>query len=313
MNATDALPPPIPKPRAWVTATRAQFSIVAVVPFAVGAWIAASQGRLVSPAAVAAGITAVFLMCVGCHLFGEAHDQAEDLLTLKHGRNQFSGGTLLVVNGTLSSSQVKRAAYGSFAVALLLGIYVTVVHSAPWLFGLGLFGAFAAGFYSVPPIRLAKRGFGELFIGVCYGWLTVATGYACASGAMPPFHPIVTLPVALAVFNLIVINEFPDYEGDLETGKRNLMVRIGKPAGAAVFAVSNLLIAVSLLALWSHFRPGSWGYLAAVLAPCLLAVWLAVEVGLRRAWTDRKRLPVMSGSTIILNLAAAVCLGALVS
>lgn len=313
MNASDALAPAVPKPRAWLTAMRVPFTSVAVVPFGVGAWVAHSHGRMVSPAAVVAGITAVFLLCVGCYLLGEAHDQQEDLLTVKHGRNQFSGGTLLVANGTLQESHVKSAAWGTFAVALVLGIYIVVVHRTPWLFGLGLFGAFAAGFYSVPPIRLVKRGFGELFIGVCYGWLTIATGYACASGQMPPFSPLATLPVALAVFNIILINEFPDYEADSATDKRNLMVRIGRPAGSAVYAGANVLVAASLIATWSHYRPGSWTYLAVIALPCLLALWLAVEIGIRRTWQDRKRLPVMAASTIVLNLVSAVCVGVLVS
>ncbi|HQP34681.1 MAG TPA: prenyltransferase [Polyangiaceae bacterium] len=312
MNASDTIGQPVPKPRAWAAAMRLPFTSVAVVPFGVGAWLAHAHGRMTSASATVAGLLAVFLMTIGCYLLGEAHDQVEDVATLKYGRNKFSGGSLMVSNGSLQERQVRLAALGSFVVALLLGLYVVVVHSAPWLLGLGVFGGIAAAFYSMPPVRLVKRGFGELFIGVCYGWLTIVTGYASASGGMPTFGHYVTLPVALTVFNIILINEFPDYEADREAGKRNLLVRIGKRAGAVVYALAMVATAAVFVVIWHAHRGGSLGHGIVAAAPGAWALWLAFEVGVLRAYEDRGRLESVAARTIVLNLASAICVGVLV-
>ncbi|MBI5531885.1 MAG: prenyltransferase [Deltaproteobacteria bacterium] len=311
MLSSSAAAPCVPKPVAWLTALRLPFTSVAVVPFVVGAWLAHAHGRLVSMAAALAGTVAVLLICVGCHLFGEAHDQAEDLLTLEHGRNKFSGGTLMVATGVLPALHVRLVAAAFFGVALLLGLYVCWVHSALWLLGLGAFGGATAAVYTVPPVRLVKRGVGELFIGLCYGWLTLVTGYASASGTMPDFPHLAALPIALTVFNIIVINEFPDYEADRDTGKRNLMVRVGKRAGAIIYAIAMVSTVASLVWLCALRGPGSWVRIVAVLLPSCLGLWLAFQVAVRRAWTDRTRLEPAAGATIVLNLVCAVSVGVL--
>jgi 1,4-dihydroxy-2-naphthoate polyprenyltransferase len=311
MNSTQALAPAVPAPRAWLTALRLPFTSVAVVPFLVGAWLAHAHGRLVSMAAVLAGTAAVLLICIGCYLFGEAHDQAEDLLTLEHGRNKFSGGTLMVATGVLSARNVRAVAASAFAVALLLGLYICWVHAAAWLLALGFCGGLCAAFYSVPPVRLVKRGVGELFIGVCYGWLTVVTGFASASGTMPDFSHLAVLPISLTVFAIILINEFPDYEADRETGKRTLLVRVGKPVGAIIYGASMLMTAAALLFLWLAHNDRSWAHLLALVLPCGLSLWLAFRVALGRVWNDRVRLEPVAGATILLNLACAVSVGVL--
>ena len=37
-----------------------------------------------------------------------------------------------------------------------------------------------------------------------------------------------SIPIGLLTTNILIINEFPDYEGDLKTGKNHLVVTFGK-------------------------------------------------------------------------------------
>lgn len=298
----------------WLAAMRLPFTSVAVVPFVVGVSLAYTHGELVSPLAATFGAIAVFLICIGCYLSGEIFDQREDLETLKHGRNPFSGGSLLVAQGVIPERQVRNTAVLSFVVAALLGLLILLIHQNLLLVALGSLGLLAAATYSTEPIRLVKRGFGELFIGFCYGWLPLVTGYATASGHLPPFWTSVffSLPVALAIFNVILINEFPDYKADHDTGKRNLLVRVGREAGGVIYSLASILAGSSLLFVWWALSSRTPILLAAALPVTLLAFYLSVEVGILRGWREPKRLERICALTIILNLSSAIIIGVLV-
>jgi 1,4-dihydroxy-2-naphthoate polyprenyltransferase len=298
--------------RQWAAAARLPFTSVAVVPFVVGAYLAQAHGELVSPLAAVLGTLAVFLICLGCYFSGEVFDQREDLETLKHGRNPFSGGSLMVAQGILPVRQVRLAAGLALVLAGVCGAVILAIHGNLVLIGLGCFGMLAAATYSTEPVRLVRRGIGELFIGLCYGWLPLATGYACAAGHLPPLGPSVlaSLPVCFAVFNIIFLNEFPDYEADRSTGKRNLLVRAGRPAGAVIYAAAALAVAIGLLAAWWSFRRASLGHLALTLPGAGLAIGLAAAVA-RGAWREPRRLERLCALTIVLDLASALIVGAL--
>jgi len=297
---------------AWLTAMRLPFTTVAVVPFGIGVYLAYVNGHTISVSASLSGFLAVFFLCVACYLIGEVTDQAEDSRTVAVGRTPFSGGTLAVVGGHLEAGKVMKAAWLSFAAAGLLGLYIFSIRPEPWLIGLGVFGALSAVLYSLPPVRLVKRGVGEVLIGVCYGWLPLVTGYGCATGAMPPQSYLFCLPVVLSIFNVILLNEFPDYDPDRSTGKRNLLVRLGRERGAQIYAVASLLTAITLVILWYYYRPLSAVHLALVLLGALLALVLAQQVLCARRWSSNLTIERVCGLTILLNHIASLTVGGLV-
>jgi len=297
----------------WLESMRLPFTSVALVPFAVGAYWAFHRGLMRSWLIAALGLAAVFLLCIGCYLLGEVYDQAEDLQTLRYGRSPFTGGALWVAQGILPARSVARLAWISFALAAVLGLIISRFHASLLLFGLGAFGALTAAFYSFPPVRLVKRGVGEFFIGVCYGWLTLVTGYVCAAGSLPPLSYAFCLPIALTVFNIILINEFPDFEADRDARKLNLMQRVGQVWVARIYAAAALLSALALLGLW-HFSPAaSWRHLLILLPAMFLALWLAFQVLVRARWRDRQALKTACALSILLNHICSLSIGALLT
>ena len=88
---------------------------------------------------------------------------------------------------------------------------------------------------------MVKRGVGEIFIGFCYGWLPVASAYYIQTATIAPIIHWMWLPIGLSIFNVILLNEFPDYEADKAAGKKNLLYRIGKQKGMFVYVIFNLL------------------------------------------------------------------------
>lgn len=290
---------------------RLPFTSVALAPFGTGIWLAHVHGTLTSPLAAWAGFAAVLFICVGCYLTGEIFDRQEDLLTETYGRSKFAGGTLMVAHGQLSVRAVGVVVAVCIVGALGLGLLVVLEQRAVWLLGLGAFGAISALLYSVPPVRLVKRGVGEIFIGVCYGWLTLVTGYASASGSIPPYSLLLSLPMALTVFNVILINEYPDFLPDAEAGKRTLLQRVGRIAGAWLYATASLGSAVFLIAIWITFRRSRPDLLLAAAPAVMLSAGLAVAVAPLGRWRNPAILERICGLTIVLNLVCSMTVGVL--
>jgi 1,4-dihydroxy-2-naphthoate octaprenyltransferase len=117
-----------------------------------------------------------------------------------------------------------------------------------------------AFFYHAPPFRLSYRGFGEMAVAVSYGPLVTAGTYLVQCGTIPTGTALLSLPLGVLIAAFLWINEFPDYTADALSGKRTLVVRLGRARAAAGFAWLGVAAAAIL------------GLLPAAGLP--LAVWL---------------------------------------
>lgn len=297
----------------WATVMRLPFTTVALMPFAAGIFIGYKTADSINWTASILGLIAVLFICITCYLIGEICDKEEDLLTLKYMRTKFSGGTLMVADGAVSPRSAGLLAVILFCVAAICGIYICYVHSSWVLLGMGVFGGLAAVMYSLPPVRIVKRGLGELFIAICYGWLTLVTGFATATGKLPPYSYIFALPLALSIFNVILFNEFPDYEADMAVGKKNIVVRSSREFASKVYGIAAFLIAVTTLLIWHFFHSWDPVYLLVALPVVILSLSLAVRVGPLAKWKEERNVETLCGQGILLNLLVAITLGILVS
>jgi len=179
---------------------------------------------------------------------GETYDIREDSTAWSEGGNPFSGGSGIVVKGKIAPQQVKRASLAALFAAILLGIFLQFgLKTGPWTLPLGLTGCLAGYYYSTPPLRWVKRGFGELIIGFCFGWLPVATAFYLQTGSLHPLIFWLSGPIGCTIFNVILLNEFPDYNGDRQAGKKNLPVRLGLDLAAQIYGVVVALAWASLM------------------------------------------------------------------
>ena len=60
---------------------------------------------------------------------------------------------------------------------------------------------------------------------------------------------LLSVPIGLLTTNILLINEFPDYEGDLKTGKNHLVVTFGKKNSRYIYLLN--LIIISLITFYS--------------------------------------------------------------
>jgi len=160
------------------------------------------------------------------------------------------GPPRLVGWGLAPARHVKIAAFASFGVAGLAGLYLAAV-TTWWLIPVGVV-CFAAGwFYTGGPKPYGYAGLGEVFVFVFFGLVaTVGSayvqtgrlgGFALPSAERATFvlelprtvtgYPIVLWGSAIAIgmlaTALLVINNLRDIPSDTISGKRTLAVKLG--------------------------------------------------------------------------------------
>ena len=290
--------------KGWIQLSRLPFHLVGVFPFVLGTVLAWHTYQVFNWPVFIWSTIAVVLIMLSAYYGGEYHDLKGDRLSAKMERNAFSGGSQALVKNLLPYKQAKIASYIAIALAGVIGLILQFYYkTGPWTIPLGLIGMIAGFFYSTPPLRWVKRGIGELLIGFCYGWLPVATAFYLQAGTIDNIVHWISIPIACTIFNVILINEFPDYPADLIEEKRNLVVRVGKNTAGFLY------IAVTVIA-WIAFGFAVSQGLPAVTFVFYLPVFLigliAVVLMSKKNYLDRKRLELICGLTIVVNLGSSL-------
>lgn len=166
-----------------------------------------------------------------------------------------SGGSRMIQKGALTAHGVLALAVALLAGAAACGLFLFAsVGTAvlPW----AVAGLVLGVGYTVPPLKLVHRGFGEAVIFLAFGPVLAGGAYVAAhGGAWPPAgvwaaSSVLGLWVALILF----ANEFPDRAGDASVGKRTWVVRLGPVRAARVYrsmvVASFVLLTLSVALDW---------------------------------------------------------------
>ncbi len=298
----------------WFRLSRPLFHSVGILPFILGLTLSWRLGNPINWPVFLLGLLAVILVMLSTYYAGEAYDIREDTTTWSEGGNPFSGGSGIVVKGRIPPRQVRRASLSAVLAAILLGIFLQFgLKTGPWTLPLGLTGCLAGYYYSTPPLRWVKRGFGELIIGFCFGWLPVATAFYLQTSSLHSLIFWLSVPIGCTIFNVILLNEFPDYNGDRRAGKKNLVVRLGLDLAAQIYGVVVALAWASLMLGLFFGVPICFAILATPLYLVDGKIYLELRRGAYRDSSDLKRLcgfnlAINLGTTVLMILGVIICL-----
>jgi 1,4-dihydroxy-2-naphthoate octaprenyltransferase len=290
----------IKKLSAWLALSRPPFHSVGVLPFILGGVLAWRQGGSFRWDVCGWGMVGVVLVMLATYYAGEYWDYAEDSLSARRGPSRFAGGSRVLQRGLLPRHAALWASLASLILALAVGAVLQLgYHTGPWTLPLGIMGLLGGFFYSTRPVRWVSRGWGELWIAFCYGWLPVAAGYYLQAGRIVPLIHWLAVPIGLTIFNVILLNEFPDYEADLEAGKANLAVRLGREQASRIYALASLGSWVAMLLSLRHGVPTRvlWFYL-----PILSLSLILVVCVVRGRWRHRPTLEKLCAANLVVNL-----------
>lgn len=223
------------------------------------------------------GLTVLGVFCVEVakNASGEIvdYDSGTDLAIADADRSPFSGGKRVMVDNLLSRRQTWGIAAVFYLAAIVIGMVIVLWRDTRVL-GPGVLGIALAWYYHGGSLRLSYRGLGELAVAIAYGPVIVGGTYLVQTGYLsaPLLHAAMSLGLLVAAF--LWINQFPDFTADLEAGKRNLVVRLGRDNAAFVYTII-LGSGYSWLAMTACYYPGTGGLLwgLAGLPPATFSAW----------------------------------------
>jgi 1,4-dihydroxy-2-naphthoate octaprenyltransferase len=294
----------------WVKVFRdPPFYLVGVLPFGLGTVMAIASGETMVWGVWALGSLAVALIMAMTFLVNEYFDFETD--SANSGYNKFSGGSRTLPKGLVPKRSILIAAGVCALLAAALGLAIQFVYqTGPLTLPLGIAAMVIGYAYTGRPFQLIYRGFGELFIGLSVGWMPVFIAYYLLAGLPAgPYVSLMSLPIALSIVMVILINEYPDYESDKAFKKQNLVARFGRERMVWLYGALGLATTISLVYLgFAYFK--LWEQIA-LFFPGLLGLGLAAAV-IAGLWKKPETLEKICLATIILNLSTIIILIAVV-
>lgn len=161
---------------------------------------------------------------ITAHFLNEYADREADRSVTN--RTLFSGGSGVLVDGSLAPRTALTAGIGTTIISLCIALWL--VPTYPIAAFLGLAALLVSWLYSIPPVRLLGTGWGELASTLVVIGLVPVIG-STSQGSGPPgalWASMATLlPIHLA---MMLVFELPDLDSDRAVGKKVLAVRIGR-------------------------------------------------------------------------------------
>ena len=268
----------------------------AVAPVLVGTALAILDDEFRALAFVAALLGAVLIQ-VGTNLSNDYSDarrgaDTEDRL----------GPVRVTAGGLVPPRQVLIATYVTFALAVLVGLYLVAV-AGPELLLVGAASILAGVLYTGGPRPYGYEGLGEVFVFTFFGIVAVTGSYYVHAEELPWEAFALAVPVGLLAAAILVVNNVRDLETDRRAGKRTLAVRLGRQRTRTLYAAMLAAAYVALAVLIEPLSP--WVLLPLVTIP--LALRLVKTV---RTRTDGPTLNQALAQSGMLQLAFCVLLSA---
>ena len=251
--------------RIWLMAARPRTLPAAIAPVLVGTALAGFQ-HVFHPLRFAAALVGALLIQVGANLSNDYSDarrgaDAEDRL----------GPVRVTAGGLVPPRQVLIATYLTFALAVLVGVYLIVV--AGWiLLAIGAASILAGVLYTGGPRPYGYEGLGEVFVFTFFGVVAVAGSYFVQVKHVDWEAFALSVPVGLLASAILMVNNVRDIDSDRRAGKRTLAVRLGRARTRVMFATTLVLAFVLALVTWVFGPLQPW------VALCWLAIPLAVPL-----------------------------------
>jgi 1,4-dihydroxy-2-naphthoate polyprenyltransferase len=176
-----------------------------------------------------------------------------------------------VLSGWVTKRQLAAAILIANGIDLAIMLFLASVRG-PLVIGFALAGLFVSVFYVAPPIRLKFHGLGEPGVFVVWGPLMVGGTFFVATGTIPAWVWVASLPYAILVTTVLFGKHIDKIEADTRIGVRTLPVILGERTARRV--AQGLMIAFYPIVIGAAMVGwiGPWVLLVALGLPRLLAV-----------------------------------------
>jgi 1,4-dihydroxy-2-naphthoate octaprenyltransferase len=219
-------------------ASRPKFFTASILPVFVGSSLGYLVAGTFNAQLFILPTLAIIFLQAGANLANDYYDYKSRNDLLNKNITPFSGGSRFIPNGQLSPKVVIIEALITLSIGAILGLWIVYITKSYFILTIGIIGTCGAFFYTAPPFKLGYRGLGEVIIAVLFGLLPVYASYYLQTQFLD-YKPLMpALIVSILVFEIILINEFPDLPADAAVNKKTLPVIAGIPLAAIIYKLA---------------------------------------------------------------------------
>jgi len=157
------------------------------------------------------------------------------------------GPTRLVASGLASAKAVKNAAFISFAIASVAGLWLSLLTS-PLLILIGILAIAAAWGYTGGKNPYGYSGLGEVSVFTFFGLAATMGTYYALTEKVTVLSFIVAIPMGALSCAILAVNNIRDRAQDELVGKKTLAVRLGDVKARRMFVALLVLAHVAAVA-----------------------------------------------------------------
>ena len=186
---------------------------------------------------------------------------------------KFSGGSKAIIESEIEPKKALAFGVLTLFISFLIGLYFLYLYGAAMVPLIIAGGVLVVGYTDF----FARLGLGEFSAGLGLGTLPVLGVGFVQSGSVDAVVLAVSVPCFFLTFNLLLLNEFPDFRADKKGGRTNLITLLGERRAKYAYVIicaacglSIVLLGVSaLLPLRSLLALGGFVLLYTPVLVCL--------------------------------------------
>ena len=177
------------------------------------------------------------------------------------------GPVRLTATGLAEPAAVKRAAFGFFGLAGVVGVALVLIAQAWWFLFVGAAAVAAAWFYTGGKRPYGYMGLGEVFVFTFFGLVATLGTMWMQVGELTLSGWAGAVAIGSLASAVLMVNNLRDIPTDLDAGKITMAVRLGDNRARIAYAVLVLLpFALLALAILDGHPAVALAILALVLA-----------------------------------------------
>jgi 1,4-dihydroxy-2-naphthoate octaprenyltransferase len=167
----------------------------------------------------------------------------------KTDNEQRIGPARAVASGWISPKSMLLATGIVIFIACLLGLGL-IFYAGWWVIVVGIVCVISLLAYTAGPFPLAYNGLGDVFVFVFFGLVAVCVSYYIQVGDLSSEVIAMASAVGLCAVNILILNNYRDYDNDLRSGKRTTIVLFGKRFGEWFYFANGLIATIIVLILY---------------------------------------------------------------
>jgi len=262
----------------WARAIRIPFFTATIIPVLLGSAIAWNLTHAFDWMLFFLLLIAALCVHAALNLFNDYFDHLSGNDAANEKPTPFSGGSRVIQQKKISPLKVRNLASFFLLAGIVLGLYLNYILPGNAFLIIGALGLFLALFNSAPPLKLGYRGFGEIAVGFGFGILIVVSAFFTQTGMITKESVIASLPIAVLILLVLLINEFPDYAADKKTKKKTWVVLLGKQKA---FWLYTLLLV-------SAYGAAVYGVIVGALPVLALGVFVTLPLAIKAFMVGKK-------------------------